>query len=63
MEEIYSFLPGLTNCDQAAYPQTNVGTPLNQEYADPTLDNSAYYNQADYGQSACDYGQYTDTDR
>jgi len=55
-------LVGLTNCDQA-YPQTNVVAPLNQEYADPTLDNSAYYNQADYGQSAYDYGQYTDTDR
>jgi len=55
-------LVGLTNCDQA-YPQTNVVAPLNQEYADPTLDNSAYYNQADYGQSAYDYGQYSDTDR
>merc|ERR1712106_289915 len=55
---------GLTNCDQAAYPATNVVAPLNQEYADTGIvDNSAYYNQADYGQSAYDYSQYSDTDR
>merc|ERR1739838_583150 len=55
---------GLTNCDQSAYPATNVVAPLNQEYADTGIvDNSAYYNQADYGQSAYDYSQYSDTDR
>jgi len=55
---------GFTNCDQSAYPATNVVAPLNQEYADTGIvDNSAYYNQADYGQSAYDYSQYSDTDR
>merc|ERR1740128_1341922 len=56
-------LAGFTSCDKTAYPQTNVVTPLNQEYSDPNLDNSAYYNQVDYGQSGYDYGQYSDNDR
>merc|ERR1711892_1358779 len=55
---------GTSNCDQSGYPQANVAAPLTQEYADTGLvDNSAYYNQADYGQGVYDYAQYSDTDR
>ena len=56
---------GTAHCDQSAYPQTNVVAPLTQEYADTGLvDNSAYYNTADYGQGAyTDYGQYSENDR
>merc|ERR1711892_1321510 len=55
---------GASNCDQSGYPQANVAAPLTQEYADTGLvDNSAYYNQADYGQGVYDYAQYSDTDR
>lgn len=56
---------GTAHCDQSAYPQTNVVAPLTQEYADTGLvDNSAYYNTADYSQGAyTDYGQYSENDR